>query len=70
MQIEMTNIRYDDKYIYATGEDLLTGDVRNFRIARNNDKDFWCEKGYATVFFMGAVELKGNLNEKENWVLK
>lgn len=40
MQIEMTNIRYDDKYIYATGEDLLTGDVRNFRIARNNDKDF------------------------------
>ena len=25
MQIEFTNIRYDDKYIYVLGEDLLTG---------------------------------------------
>lgn len=66
MQIEMTNIRYDDKYIYATGEDLLTGYVQNIRIARDNDKDFWCEKEYASVFFRGAVELLCTLEEKGN----
>ena len=64
MQIEFTNIRYDDKYIYALGEDLLTGTKKNIRISRTDDKDFWCENGYETVFFRGAVVLMYNLKTK------
>ena len=64
MQIEFTNIRYDDKYIYALGEDLLTGTKKNIRISRTDDKDFWCENGYETVFLRGAVVLMYNLKTK------
>ena len=66
MQIEFTNIRYDDKYIYALGEDLLTGTKKNIRISRTDDKDFWCEDGYETVFFRGAVVLMATLIDTGN----
>ena len=61
MQIKFWDIHYDDKYIYALGEDLLTGTKKNVKISRTDDKDFWCENGYETVFFRGAVELMGTL---------
>ena len=61
MQIKFRDIHYDDKYIYALGEDLLTRNKKHIRISRTDDKDFWCENGYETVFFRGAVELMGTL---------
>lgn len=65
MQIEMTNIRYDDKYIYATGKDLLTGHIKNFKINRTNDKDFEYDGDYETVFFRGACYLACQLKMKK-----
>lgn len=64
MQIEFTNIRYDDKYIYALGEDLLTGTKKNIRISRTDGTDFWCENGYETVFYRGAAALVSKLRRK------
>ena len=66
MQIKFRDIHYDDKYIYALGEDLLTGTKKNIKISRTDDKDFWCENGYETVFFRGAVELMGTLIDTGN----
>lgn len=64
MQIKFWDIHYDDKYIYAFGEDLLTGTKKNVKISRTDDKDFWCEDGYETVFFRGAVVLMATLIDK------
>ena len=74
MQIKFRDIHYDDKYIYAFGEDLLTGTKKNIRISRTDDKDFWCEDGYETVFFRGAsalyskLALKNKLNKEESFM--
>ena len=64
MQIEFTNIRYDDKYIYALGEDLLTRNKKHIRISRTDGTDFWCENGYETVFCRGADVLVSKLRRK------
>ena len=72
MQIKFEDIRYDNDYIYALGTNLLTGVKRHIRISRTNDKDFYCEGGYETVFFRGAAMLvvilkrKGKLPRKES----
>lgn len=65
MQINFVDITYDDKYVYATGTDLLTGVTKKIRISRTDDNDFWCEGGYETVFYRGAVVLMGTLMEKK-----
>ena len=64
MQIEFTNIRYDDKYIYALGEDLLTRNKKHIRISRTDGTDFWCEGDYETVFYRGAAVLVSKLRRK------
>lgn len=61
MQINFVDITYDDKYVYATGTDLLTGVTKKIRISRTDDDDFWCEGEYETVFYRGAVALMGDL---------
>lgn len=65
MQIEMINIRYDDKYIYATGKDLITGNKKKFKIARDDDNDFEYDGEYETVFFRGACYLACQLKRKK-----
>ena len=65
MQINFVDITYDDKYVYATGTDLLTGVTKKIRISRTDDEDFWCEGGYETVFYRGAVVLMGTLMDKK-----
>lgn len=64
MQILFENITYDSKYIYALGTNLLTGVKKNIKISRFNDKDFYCENGYETVFYRGAVCLMYDLKTK------
>ena len=74
MQIKFWDIHYDDKYIYAFGEDLLTGTKKNVKISRTDDKDFWCEDEYETVFYRGAsalyakLALKNKLNKEESFM--
>lgn len=64
MQINFVDITYDDKYVYATGTDLLTGVTKKIRISRTNDDDFWCEGNYETVFYRGAAALVVELEMK------
>ena len=74
MQIKFEDIRYDNDYIYALGTNLFTGVKRHIKISRVNDDDFYCEGGYETVFFRGAVELlcilrdKGKLPSKKSFM--
>ena len=64
MQIKFCDIHYDDKYIYALGEDLLTRNKKHIRISRTDGTDFWCEGDYETVFYRGAAVLVSKLRRK------
>ena len=64
MQIKFRDIHYDDKYIYALGEDLLTRDKKHIKISRTDGTDFWCEGDYETVFYRGAAALVIKLRRK------
>ena len=64
MQIKFRDIHYDDKYIYALGEDLLTRNKKHIRISRTDGTDFWCEGDYETVFYRGAAVLVSELRRK------
>ena len=64
MQIKFRDIHYDDKYIYALGEDLLTRNKKHIRISRTDGTDFWCEVDYETVFYRGAAVLVSKLRRK------
>ena len=64
MQIKSRDIHYDDKYIYALGEDLLTRDKKHIRISRTDGTDLWCEGDYETVFYRGAAALVSKLRRK------
>ena len=64
MQIKFRDIHYDDKYIYALGEDLLTRNRKHIRISRTDGTDFWCEGDYETVFYRGAAALVSKLRSK------
>ena len=64
MQIKFRDIHYDDKYIYALGEDLLTRNKKHIRISRTDGTDFWCEGDYETVFYRGAAVLVSKLRRK------
>ena len=74
MQIKFWDIHYDDKYIYALGEDLLTRDKKHIKISRTDGTDFWCEGDYETVFYRGAAALvsklrrKNKLNKEESFM--
>jgi hypothetical protein len=66
MQVFFTGIKYDSEYIYATGRNTLTGEVRQIKISRTNDKDYWCSGviEFDRIFYAGAIELYCILEEK------
>jgi hypothetical protein len=60
MQVLFTEIWFDKKYIYATGKDVSTGEIRQIKISRTDDKDYWNSGDtieFDRLFYAGAVEL-------------
>jgi hypothetical protein len=65
MQVYFTDITYDAKYIYATGTNTVTGEVRKIRISTDG-KEYWCSGDIIErdrIFYGGAVELWLTLNK-------
>jgi hypothetical protein len=66
MQVHFTDITYDAKYIYATGTNTVTGEIRKIRISRDGE-EYWCSGNvieHDRIFYAGAVELWFKLNKK------